>query len=158
MNYVNRSRVRFSALSEVTLLQRTDTARQWPGASAAIDLQSDAGTASLSQRQLRTDGPGRCRNDINYRVGADPDAASAASAGRQVDVVLPASDAVGGCVLCAGAPLLDVVLGLLRWKREAGGGAERRPAVRHPADDTHLPGGRSQISLCSSRLFTHLTV
>jgi hypothetical protein len=49
-------------------LQRTDTAREWAGPSAANDLQSDAGTASLSQRHLRTDGPARCRYDINLPV------------------------------------------------------------------------------------------
>jgi hypothetical protein len=48
------------ALLQVTLLRRTDTARQWPGTSAASDLRE--GTL---QRHFLTDGPGRCRYDIN---------------------------------------------------------------------------------------------
>jgi hypothetical protein len=39
---IKPSTVRVSALLQVTLLRRTDTARQWPGTSAAIDLRSGA--------------------------------------------------------------------------------------------------------------------
>jgi hypothetical protein len=60
------SAVRDSALSQVKLLQRTDTARQWPGTSAASDLREGTRQRHFLQRHLRTDGPVRCRWLITY--------------------------------------------------------------------------------------------